>query len=285
MGPWARCANCVGQIKGQPSSERNAKFLAFTLVELLVVIAIMAVLAGLILPVLSVAKASANASFCKNQLRQMGFALKMYVDENDHRYPFYAGSPGSSYGDATNLGWGGWVYWSSKLFPYYPVNWTNAGYRCPGYKGLTRGPAAPNLGMRLGSYAFNAIGSPVNYVANTATNTMLGLGGVPTKQSARAESEVQVPGQMIAIGESRYANAKLNSFPGGAGGQDRLECGIRSSGSAFDPRRHGKKYNQLFCDGHVAAMYPMVLFNPTNTASMWNYDHEPHPETWLSSWE
>src|SRR5436190_199842 len=133
---------------------------AFTLVEMLVVIGIIGILASLLLPALSTAKANAHATTCKNHLHQMGLALKMYVDENNNRYPLYAGSPGPSYGDAPV--WpGGWVYWSSKLFPYYPVNWTNAGYRCPGYKGLTRGPAAANLRRRLGSYAYNAKGSMV----------------------------------------------------------------------------------------------------------------------------
>jgi hypothetical protein len=80
-----------------------------------------------------------------------------------------------------------------------------------------------------------------------------------------------------AIGESRYANAKANSYPGG---YDGLFCGIGERDPPFDPRRHGKNYNQLFCDVHVSAMNPWVLFNPTNTASMWNYDHEPHPESW-----
>jgi prepilin-type processing-associated H-X9-DG protein len=47
------------------------------------------------------------------------------------------------------------------------------------------------------------------------------------------------------------------------------------------PQRHGKNYNQLFCDGHVAAMDPWLLFNPTNSASMWNRDHQPHPELWI----
>jgi hypothetical protein len=27
-------------------------------------------------------------------------------------------------------------------------------------------------------------------------------------------------------------------------------------------------------------MNPWVLFNPTNTAPMWNNDHQPHPEMW-----
>jgi len=28
-------------------------------------------------------------------------------------------------------------------------------------------------------------------------------------------------------------------------------------------------------------MNPWILFNPTNTAAMWNNDHQPHPEFWL----
>ena len=44
---------------------------------------------------------------------------------------------------------------------------------------------------------------------------------------------------------------------------------------------HGKNYNTLFCDGHVGGMSPELLFDPTNTAALWNYDHQPHPELWL----
>ncbi|MGP8237786.1 MAG: hypothetical protein ACLQVW_20565, partial [Limisphaerales bacterium] len=49
----------------------------------------------------------------------------------------------------------------------------------------------------------------------------------------------------------------------------------------FDPARHGKNYNIFFCDGQIAGMNPWVLFNPTNTAAMWNTDHQPHPELWV----
>ncbi len=63
-----------------------------------------------------------------------------------------------------------------------------------------------------------------------------------------------------------------------------MQCGmiyVNRGVGAFDPARHGKNYNQLCCDGHVAAMSPWVLFNPSNTAAMWNYDHQPHPEMWV----
>ena len=255
---------------------RSSALSAFTLMELLVVIAIIGIFASLLLPAFTMAKGLARATTCKNLLHQMGLGLKMYVGENDGKYPLYSGSPGPSYGDAANVWWEAPVYWSSKLFPYYPANWTNAGYHCPGYAGLTKGPAAKNQGSRLGSYAFNARGSAVNY---GYTNADLGLGAKVAGQIAASENQVKVPSEMFAIGESRYANAKENSC---GGGQDWLECGVGKFSSAFAPRRHGRNYNQLFCDGHVAGMNPMVLFNPTNTASMWNYDHEAHPETWRS---
>jgi prepilin-type N-terminal cleavage/methylation domain-containing protein/prepilin-type processing-associated H-X9-DG protein len=60
---------------------------AFTLMELLVVIAIMGIIAALLLPVLSRAKARAWQTQCLNNLRQAGLAIQLYAGENDDVLP------------------------------------------------------------------------------------------------------------------------------------------------------------------------------------------------------
>jgi prepilin-type N-terminal cleavage/methylation domain-containing protein len=61
---------------------------AFTLIELLVVIAIIGVLAAMLIPALSRAKKEAQLTYCRNNLRQMGIGLELYVEENKG-YPYY----------------------------------------------------------------------------------------------------------------------------------------------------------------------------------------------------
>ena len=127
----------------EPTSEYHGQR-AFTLVELLVVIAIIGILAGLLLSSLAQGKALAQSTACKSRLGQIGLGMTMYVSDFSH-YPLWDG--------------GAFQMCHDKLYPYYPVRWTNDSWNCPVYlarKGLVYFTVQTNGHVfAAGSYDYN----------------------------------------------------------------------------------------------------------------------------------
>ena len=73
-----------------PSRRRAAPSpAAFTLIELLVVIGIIAILIAILMPALMAARRSAQTVQCGSGLRQIGIAMRLYLDQNKGRFPRY----------------------------------------------------------------------------------------------------------------------------------------------------------------------------------------------------
>jgi len=72
---------------GRPSSGKAAPLnRAFTLIELLVVIAIIAILAAILFPVFAQAREKARQASCTSNLKQIGMATRMYLQDYDETY-------------------------------------------------------------------------------------------------------------------------------------------------------------------------------------------------------
>src|SRR3954464_1134077 len=92
----------------------RSRKLGFTLIELLVVIAIIAILAAILFPVFAQARAKARGMSCLSNVKQVGTAFHMYVQDYDETCPAMWGSSGTCQASGQNCS----EEWWFALMPY-----------------------------------------------------------------------------------------------------------------------------------------------------------------------
>jgi prepilin-type N-terminal cleavage/methylation domain-containing protein/prepilin-type processing-associated H-X9-DG protein len=108
-----------------PARPRRSR--AFTLLELLVVIGIIALLATILLTVVSRARESGRRTVCMNNLKTIAHAVILYVNDNDGFFPFAAAKVSDDPRINTMAGPDGhmsadWIYWQSSTNDKLPPN-------------------------------------------------------------------------------------------------------------------------------------------------------------------
>jgi prepilin-type N-terminal cleavage/methylation domain-containing protein/prepilin-type processing-associated H-X9-DG protein len=246
-------------MRSSPTWQRKA---AFTLVELLVVIGIIALLVAILLPALTKARVAANRVACASNLRQIGIAYGMYINENSGWGPtivYINQQPGRTFDSD-------WRYLLSPFLGEKRTHSTNLWAmstlmsRCPSFERAAYGHVAHGLGgtwwAQYNRWHLNSSGNPGMFH------------DPPTRQLkyGRIRSTINGSHARILIGESQnhdiyfpapVAEPMLHTYrssPNGwsTGGKDWAD-GWPNAGA---PRRHGGMANYMFHDFHVESLRP-----------------------------
>ena len=238
----------------------------FTLVELLVVIGTIALLVAILLPVLARAREHARAVQCASQIRQIWHSVLMYANDNKGVLPLPAGLPDSWLGASDSSGYaihmddfGRLNYREGLLWPYLDASPSvrEQIFLCPSDE--------PPRFARKNLLPEADASRPRNFSYNLHN----WLGGYATSPHPRGWQDwagqrltrIRQPSHKILIIEEE--------MPRTAGGN------VVSAHSASDPggarivvlltRRHLRKANEGFADGHVELVDPAVFSGTTLT--------------------
>ena len=233
---------------------------AFTLIELLVVIAIIAILAGMLLPALSKAKAKGQQTMCVNNTKQISLGLLMYVTENDEIFPACASR--NTYGFNVS----DWIYWRTNTATYPPITKSpiaaNLGsvssnlFRCPRDKDNSERRLQTD-GNGPYNYSYSLVSRDLNGNVNPGIASIYsGAGKYPFRMGT-----IKTPVKKLMVVEEQTTH-KRGESPDVGGTSSILNDGRWVPGGDKITVRHQGRGDVVFVDGHAETVRPQIADRP-----------------------
>ncbi len=265
----------------------------FTLIELLVVIAIIATLAAMLLPALAKAREKAQRTSCASNLRQLGLAQTLYLDDNRQVFPaarIPKGLPGTPAGYSDdNLLWTDLaafaaagqtdIGWFNALPPYVSAQplWQYAANPARFVNGR-------NVLTCPTSSSLPAERDPATYVVFDYQMNNKGNSGLPSSMAYGTNFSlmlVQNPSAFVVFTDTRTHTAEAPFY----GSDPTKNLGDSHGTTSQLSSRHNAGANFMFADGHVAWFkYAYACSNAITKAAdhgrsdiQWSYNGQPLP--------
>jgi prepilin-type N-terminal cleavage/methylation domain-containing protein len=231
----------------------SAKRKSFTLVELLVVMAVIGILASMILGALSVAKEKAKSISCKNNLKQIGLGMNLYINDYNGAYPTarWGVAPRVRWQNSIGSNIGGSALDPSQESDAAGTNViTNNIFKCPAVE-KSRYQLDPVIFpgkkredyLRTGSYGYNwATFGPFHLDNTVIRKYPINVQRIPQPASTILAAD--------SFGDKNKSENRPHSYTLDGPVQLNGRWGTAAGQTPADPR-HKKFFNSTHGDGHV----------------------------------